>query len=764
MEKMKYRMASRATILLGRESVSKADGAIIELIKNTYDADAGFCYICFDAANDKIYLLDNGTGMTRQVIEDCWMMIGTDNKRSEFYSSKNRIKSGEKGIGRFALDRLGNSCTMFTKSVSEKLIKWSTDWSNFEVPGRMLDEVEADFEYLENDFKTCVPDVILQHITDLSADGKRDMSLDRGTLLVISGLRDKWSETDVSKIISSLGFLIPPGEQSVFTIFAQGRIDVPPVEISSDVSSDFDYRIIADFDGKTFSVEIERNELNFDIIPAEVFSHERFSKEPYRLSDLQQGKFTKTYTIPQLMHNTDPAYCSLAEGVGAFKFTYSFMKINTREDGRGKNYYRPVGKNRKKWLEEYAGIKIYRDNFVVRPYGDKLSNSFDWLNLDARKGINPVAVSDKSEKWHVSNSQGQGTVFISRVNNSSILDKSSREGIIENEYFSIFCEMIKELLGLLEKDRAYIARTLRLYTEEQDEREKAKERARKIAEEKLKKDQESGADTNTDTDESEDEVTALAQAVKYYEEEVEELASEIRLLRALATNGLITSSMIHDLKSINAMLVSRVGTLQMALASQQPSLIDRHLNDLRTNDEFLKSWITVITNQTTRDKRTRVKRNVIAVVQNTVHMLDPILSRKKVNLDIHSAAETFERRIFEIDFDSIIYNLIVNSIESFEHTLTSTRQIEINMEILNDELVIHYRDHGAGLSEAFLNDPYSIFNFGTTSKFDSEGNQIGTGLGMYIVSSSVAEYGGRYVLTEIKEGFGLDITIPKGGY
>ena len=122
MEKMKYKMASRATILLGRESVSKADGAIIELIKNTYDADAGFCYICFDAANDKIYLLDNGTGMTRQVIEDCWMMIGTDNKRSEFYSSKKRIKSGEKGIGRFALDRLGNSCTMFTKSASEKLI------------------------------------------------------------------------------------------------------------------------------------------------------------------------------------------------------------------------------------------------------------------------------------------------------------------------------------------------------------------------------------------------------------------------------------------------------------------------------------------------------------------------------------------------------------------------------------------------------------------------------------------------------------------
>lgn len=58
MEKMKYKMSSRATILLGRESVSRVDGAIIELVKNTYDADAGFCFICFDVEHDHIYILD----------------------------------------------------------------------------------------------------------------------------------------------------------------------------------------------------------------------------------------------------------------------------------------------------------------------------------------------------------------------------------------------------------------------------------------------------------------------------------------------------------------------------------------------------------------------------------------------------------------------------------------------------------------------------------------------------------------------------------
>lgn len=144
MAKMKYKMSSRATILLGRESVSRVDGAIIELVKNTYDADAGFCCLCFDVEHDQIYILDNGVGMTKETIETCWMLIGTDNKRVEYLSTKKRIKSGEKGIGRFALDRLGSKCRMYTKHDSEDLICWETDWSNFEKSGQIIDDVEAD--------------------------------------------------------------------------------------------------------------------------------------------------------------------------------------------------------------------------------------------------------------------------------------------------------------------------------------------------------------------------------------------------------------------------------------------------------------------------------------------------------------------------------------------------------------------------------------------------------------------------------------------
>ena len=87
MEKMKYNISARTTILIGREGVSRADGAIIELIKNTYDADADFCYIAFDPANDALYILDNGIGMTKHIIQSyCKNLVGqTINTHNNMY-------------------------------------------------------------------------------------------------------------------------------------------------------------------------------------------------------------------------------------------------------------------------------------------------------------------------------------------------------------------------------------------------------------------------------------------------------------------------------------------------------------------------------------------------------------------------------------------------------------------------------------------------------------------------------------------------------
>ena len=98
MGKVRYRISARATILLGREGVSKADGAIVELIKNTYDADAEICFMCMDAEHDKIYLFDNGSGMDSKTIENCWMLIGTPNKGIIINQLKSGLSQGKREL------------------------------------------------------------------------------------------------------------------------------------------------------------------------------------------------------------------------------------------------------------------------------------------------------------------------------------------------------------------------------------------------------------------------------------------------------------------------------------------------------------------------------------------------------------------------------------------------------------------------------------------------------------------------------------------
>ena len=763
MEKMKYKISSRATILIGREGVSRADGAAIELIKNTYDADADFCYIAFDIANDSIYIVDNGVGMNRATIESAWMLIGTDNKKTNYISDGRRVKSGEKGIGRFALDRLGSKCIMYTKSKAEKLIYWFNNWDNFEEDGKTLDEIEADFEYLDGSFESIIPEYIRKSIATLAevkaqeaieqGRGAPKFSLSTGTLFKISGLRDKWDDREIKKIYSVLGFLVPPGEQTQYYIFAQKAPNRPVEEIECEAIDDFDYRVRAWFDGSRVKAKVERNEFDLNVMPKDLFAEDAFKVKPFTLPDFSKGAFDIDVSLAELTGNSDPEFLRKAQLVGGFEFQYIFMKL---AGGEGNFYYKPVNSKRKLWMEEHGGIKIYRDNFVVRPYGDPKSKSYDWLGLDARKGVNPVAISDKSGMWHVSNAQIQGTVLISRVKNESILDKSSREGIIENEYFEVLNNIITAIISIFEKDRSYIAHNIKNYKNKKEANIKKKAEASALADEVLEKKKKRGQEKGSEADQKAEQ---LAKAVKIYEEEREEFISEIKLLRALATNGLITTSMVHDLKTINSLLVSRVSSFRLAINRKKEDLIERNLNDLMLNDEFLKAWITVITTQANKDRRKRLKRDMCETIESAIKLIQPISDRKKVSIVVTTDGNVANKRIFETDFDSIIYNLIINSIESFEGTQCENRQITISLET-DDFFHIRYNDNGHGLTEAFLNNPYDIFKYGTTSKFDSNGNQIGTGLGMYIVASSINEYHGTYTITKVRDGFGLDIRIP----
>lgn len=764
MKKVKYRISARATILLGRESVSKADSAIVELIKNTYDADAEICLVCIDAKHDTVYLVDNGSGMDTKSIEQDWMLIGTANKRDNYESSKKRIKSGEKGIGRFALDRLGCECVMYTKMADmDHIIRWHTDWSEFEKTDKNLNDMEADIEEVPGTLAEYLPPELVANIKKFAEEKNKEIEktkkredkievFKKGTVFVISRLRDQWNKTFINKLFDNLQTLLPPRGQEDFFLGVMESLNTGYQEIKNEILEECDYNLQAEFDGIDFEVTLRRNELELNKIPQEVFERKDFQNYPYRKCDFEKQSYTRKITIRELLKTQDEDLICKVKQLGKFSFNYNFMKLSMRDDDKETFFYKEISRRRRQWLKEFGGIKIYRDNFFVRPYGVPETDTFDWLGLDARRAQNPAAVSHPGGGWHVRNNQSQGTILISRVQNGVLLDKSSREGIIENEYFLILKNVIIALIAVFERDRAYIGKALKAYTDEVNGKRRAKEEGRQTAE-KYRAPEGKKESEFTDTEK-------MSRAIDAYEEEREELLTEIQQLRALSTNGLITSAVAHDLKSIKAVLVARADTLKKEIDRKNEDNINRQLGDLKKNDEFLKSWLTVVTNQARKDKRTRNKYNVYNLFCDIVNVLEPVLSRKRVKVSIESDDKTIEKKLFKSDFESILYNLVINSVEAFERSSGRERNIELFLRSDSENIVFIYKDNGPGLSDMFEN-PYEIFDYGTTSKVDNEGHVIGTGMGMYIVSSTLRGYDASPVITEYKKGFEMQVTIRR---
>ena len=139
-------------------------------------------------------------------------------KKFEYKSKKNRIKSGEKGIGRFALDRLGQICEMYTKhDSSSKTLYWKTDWKNFEELGKKINEVAADLDYLHNDIREFLPAEIIRNLDEINEDLINNFQT--GTILKITKLRDNWTNKAIKKIINMLSYSIPNSRINEYSIY-----------------------------------------------------------------------------------------------------------------------------------------------------------------------------------------------------------------------------------------------------------------------------------------------------------------------------------------------------------------------------------------------------------------------------------------------------------------------------------------------------------------------------------------------------------------
>ena len=121
---IEFSVGAKAARLIGRENIADVDGALVELIKNAYDADATHADLIFENAyypGGSLRLIDNGHGMSRdQLINGFMRLSSSDKLHNPVSPTYRRLRAGQKGIGRFATQRLGQKLTIITQTESEE--------------------------------------------------------------------------------------------------------------------------------------------------------------------------------------------------------------------------------------------------------------------------------------------------------------------------------------------------------------------------------------------------------------------------------------------------------------------------------------------------------------------------------------------------------------------------------------------------------------------------------------------------------------------
>lgn len=848
MSKVEFTVSARTVRLIGRENVANAEGAIIELVKNSYDADANNCIVYFDnkyntpplelskeefvkfskekenivkfyilnllgsysllenidndfvkeltvffRSKSSLYIIDNGEGMDNAIIRKRWMHIGTDFKLNEIYTPNGRIRSGAKGIGRFALDRLGDNGEMTTLPKNNNSgFKWNVDWADFEKENAIIGKVTADlFEISNMDFKKetieSINDVRLENLIK-EIESEKDNHFKNGTILKVTNLRDNWNEKNIRRIFNSLEILTPPDGQKEFVIhlFSSAQPDEFGKLDNSDFN-DYDYKVQAKYlndEEKNIQITIERNEIDWELLDKDVFKEEDMTTFPFDSTTIQKRTFVLNKTLYDFFPGFKEELGKIAEEkfnlLGQFDFNFYFLKRGLGGLDQAKYFQKDISKVRRdNWYKKFGGIRIFRDSFRVRPFGELNSSFYDWLALGERSTQSPAAISRKHQ-WRTRPYNVAGNVHISRVFNLELQDKSSREGLQENETYTLLREVLLKIIKVFEDDRSTIAYNLDILFTKKNKIQEAIDKANEILEqeekekeEELKREKEGKKqkEKKEKTKEKiEEEYEYFKKGFESLQKDKEDYVNKEARLQSLASTGILFTSFAHELAAIRNDLDSQIPFLRKYINKLNIdfSTLKRYENPLywagqiESTDEIIKQWYDFVLNKINRKKLFSKTQSLVAYLSSLTSSWKKLIEGNQIIIVLIHKVDEENFKFSEIEFNSIFDNLIVNSVDAFSRFgFNGDKKIEITLTDDDEKYIIEYKDSGPGLMNAYKDSPYKILEFNESSKLNKEGEQEGTGVGMYIVKNTINEYRGTLKIYPDFDGFKLTIEMPK---
>lgn len=382
MSKVRFRTNALLKSIIGKDLITDDNIAVLELVKNSFDAGANIVDIIFEniIKNDdlkkiteptekssKLVIQDKGIGMSELDLKNKWLNIAYSEKkekREEF----GRVLAGNKGVGRFSCDRLGRFLTIYTRKEGQPYQKLFIDWTVFEVDAQIdfnIQDVEFEIEPLtESDF------IKLTNYT----------AFEKGTILEISCLREYWRSDKIVSLKRQLERLINPNQafrknQFGVKIKAEDFLQFDEdQELYNRINGEVKNRIFENLDFKTTSIH-------------SVIDH----KGEYITTTLQD----RGNEIFVLKENNPFSQLSSIDITIFYLSTYAKAYF-TKQTG-----IKSV---------DFGSIFLFINGFRIPPYGD---DGDDWLGIEMRKGqghsrflgtreiVGRIEIFDNNEKFKI---------------------------------------------------------------------------------------------------------------------------------------------------------------------------------------------------------------------------------------------------------------------------------------------------------------------------------------------------------------------------
>ncbi len=720
---------AKTLIHLGRESIKDHTTALIELVKNSYDADALNVDVEIKCSEDPniIRIADNGFGMTKDQILNNWLRIGFSGKRVSKMSDLGRRKTGEKGIGRISADRLGAKLELISKTVIDGLVGLRVNWDDFDIEGKDVSEIDVEI-------------ITPSEIKIPLINGEVSKT---GTEIKITNLRQPWTPANIENLFNELATLTPPFNQvSDFSINLIN--DIAP-SFSRTVDSKYyeasEIDVTAIFDGS--------DEVYYSI------------KDKYSdVEEIQTISLQQFYSKAKVGDNPSVLKCGPIE-VRLLLFLRDGSSI--------------VGTDFKladlrEFLDNNYGVKIYRDNIAVKPYGfPKAQLGFDWLKLGEEKAKNPAGIG-RGDEYTVSPNQLVGAIFITRDNNNLLTDSAAREGLVENEGFEDLKQFVYATKRLLETHRSKIYPKIEKGKKEKqripniNEAERIKEQLTSVKDE-LTSIRNTIAHKNLQSAEFFMPISRSIEKVDLISNSVHTTISELlnwqRVLNGLATIGISSAVFGHETEgSVTQFKGSTITAIK--LIKLTPPMTEKALEEL---DKALKysrkveSWGAYSLTRVQKEKRRARNVQVFKTIEAVIKELKPAFEASTIDLILKG--ENLYSNTYQMDIETILVNLLTNA---YTAVLLKGGERKVLVKVEREDIgnksgyYFSVADSGPGVAKEFEKRIFEPL-FSTKMVGTRESKSVGTGLGLTIVKSIVEELNGEIVLSKDTDLHGANFKI-----